>query len=90
MSYTYATERPKLFTEEGQMLFLAIRDRTHELLKQSGAVRLQEAALNAGQTGGTWQMIACMDRMVELGELREIEQQGVAGQHRVFVKGRLA
>lgn len=82
MSYDYKTIKPNLFTEEGQVLFLKIRDNTNRLLKQAGAVRLQEAAMN--NSGSSWDMLACMDRLVELGELREIPTDGVA-QHRIFV-----
>ena len=33
-------------------------------------------------TGDSWSMMACVDRMVELGELREITSNDVVGQHR--------
>lgn len=83
--YTYEAERPYLFTEEGQRLFLKVRDETHRLLKLAGAVRLQEAALS--NAGSSWSMIACMDRLVELGEIKELKYP-CAGQHRVFVSTR--
>ena len=85
MSYSYADQRARLFTEEGQRLFLKIRDKTHLLIKQAGAVRLQEAI--SGNSGDSWDMIACVDRLVELGEIRELEYGKCAGQHRVFVSG---
>lgn len=82
--YEYQTERPKLFTDEGQRMFLIIRDRVQRRLKDAGAVRMQEAI--SGTTGDTWQMLACVDRLVELGELRELTEHGrVPGQYRVFV-----
>lgn len=86
MGYNYEEAKPFLFTDEGQRLFLKIRDNTQRLLKEAGAVRLNEAALN--NTGSSWHMIACMDRMVELGEIREITKDDVMGQHRVFVSAR--
>lgn len=82
MSYQYETEKPKLFTEEGQVGFLKTRDKVNELLKVAGAVRLQEAM----STGDSWEQLARFDRLVELGEIREITDDDVAGQHRVFVK----
>jgi hypothetical protein len=85
--YNYTEIKPRLFTEEGSRLFLSIRDRTFQLLKVAGAVRLQEAAL-LGNAGDSWTMIACMDRMVELGEIREITSDKCAGQYRVFVSMR--
>ena len=85
MAYEYATERPNIFTEDGQRMFLKIRDRTAELLKAAGAVRCQE--LLATSTGDGWHLLACIDRLVELGELREVTAgQNVAGQHRVYVR----
>lgn len=81
--YRYTEMKPKLFTENGQVLFLEIRDRVHKLLAASGAVRGQEAI--KGSVGDTWLMLACIDRMVELGELFEILQhEHTAEQHRVF------
>ena len=82
--YKYENIRPNLFTDSGQRMFLSIRDRAHELLKESGSFRLD--AVMMGTSGSSWDMIACVDRMVELGEIREINQPGVAGQHRIFVK----
>ena len=40
----------------------------------------------SGATGDTWLMLACLDYLVERGELREITAgMDVAGQHRVYV-----
>lgn len=86
MPYTYADYRHEVFTEDGQVLFLEIRDRAQALIKQSGAA--QCGAIIQGSTGDTWKMLACVDRLVELGELREIEYGECAGQHRIFVAGR--
>jgi hypothetical protein len=82
--YNYQTEKPKIFTEDGQEQFLKIRDKVQQLLNQSGAVMLQNAI--SGVCGDSWLHLACVDRLVELGEIREITKQGdVAGQHRVFI-----
>jgi hypothetical protein len=82
--YKYEDNRAAIFTEDGQVLFLEIRDRVKKLLGVSGAVRLEEAV--KGSCGDSWHMLACVDRLVELGEIREIKQQGnVAGQDRIFV-----
>ncbi len=81
--YSYVTEKPSIFTESGQVMFLEIRDRVQRLLKQSGAVRMEEAI--RGTTGNSWQMLACVDRLVELGEIREIYEINTLGQYRIFV-----
>ena len=85
--YQYSFERPKLFTDEGQRVFLRCRDRVRSLLSSVGAVRLQEAVRDLGG-GDSWFGLACMDRLVELGELRELTDGEVIGQHRVFVNAK--
>lgn len=85
MSYAYEELKPTLFTESGFERFIGIRDNFTSLLKRAGAVRMQEAISVA--TGDMWQMMACVDRMVEMGELVELTQSHAAGQHRVFVAG---
>jgi hypothetical protein len=57
-------------------------------LKETGAVRAAEA-MKAWKGGGdSWSMMACVDRLVELGELREVTAPPCPWQHRVFVSGR--
>lgn len=82
--YSYEREKSKLFTDEGQRLFLKMRDAAFELCKEAGCVRMQEMMRTCD--GDTWTMLACADRMVELGELVEIvpASERVAGQHRIF------
>ena len=82
--YDYEVEKSRVFTEEGQVTFLAIRDNVKKLLKQSGAVRMSEAVKGIG--GDSWTLLACVERLVELGELEEITPEGEITQHRVFVE----
>lgn len=81
--YNYQTEKSKIFTEDGQETFLKIRDKVQQLLKQSGAVMMEN--VTSGVSGNSWLHLACVDRLVELKEIREITKENVAGQHRVFV-----
>ncbi len=81
--YEYKVERQNLFTDEGQRTFLVVRDHVQHLLKVAGAVRALEAM--AKGSGNSWTLLASLDRMVELGEIRELTRGDVAGQHRVFV-----
>lgn len=85
MGYSYETERPKLFTEDGQVMLLKIRDNVQRLLKEAGAVRADRAIESVG--GDSWLMLACLDRLVELGEIRRVSE-GTCGQHQVFVGAR--
>ncbi len=68
----------------GQRLFLEIRDRVRGLLETAGA--FTAGAAMRGSTGDSWKMLACIDRLLELGEIREVtaDVDQVAAQHRVF------
>lgn len=83
--YVYEEEKRHIFTEEGQKSFLKIRDHVQSCLKMSGAVTMGHAMIGSGDS---WVLMACVDRLVELGEMREIPQERCAGQHRVFVPAR--
>lgn len=82
MAYSYSAQRPFVFTEEGQVMFLKVRDRAKVLLAEAGVVRCDKLMAAAG-AGVNWDMLACVDRLVELGELVEIATGG-PGQYRVF------
>lgn len=84
--YNYEKEKHAIFTEEGQRNFLKVRDQADELLKSAGA--FQMLSPTKGITGDVWTTMAYVDRLVELGEIREITGPEVAGQHRVFVSAR--
>lgn len=88
--YTYETERPKLFTDEGQRLFLRVRDHAQKLLAASGAVTCEKLLAGAGAgAGASFVQLACIDRLVELGELRRVTPVGsCATRNEVFVRGR--
>jgi hypothetical protein len=83
MSYDYKNEKPEIFTEDGQVMFLKIRDEANRLVGLSGCVMMGKLLVG---TGDSWTMLACVDRMVELGELVEIKYGNCAAQHRIFSK----
>lgn len=84
MGYQYQEHRSSVFTEDGQIMFLKIRDNAKALLAKSGAASCEK--LISGVTGDGWQMLACVDRLVELKELVEIPNPiSSAGQHRLFI-----
>lgn len=78
--YNYENEKSKIFTDDGQKDFIKIRDKVKILLDDAGAFMMEKIFI----TGNTWTMLACVDRLVELGEIIELTTNG-AGQHRVFV-----
>lgn len=89
-SYLYETLRAQMFTDEGQRVFLKVRDAVKETMRQTGAIRMQEA-IRVGATAATsgdvgdWEMMACVDRMVELGELIEASPGRFTAGNRVFL-----
>ncbi len=80
--YSYETERPKVFLEENQKMFLGIRGKTKELISIAGAARCDK--IIAGQSGDSWTMLACIDRLVEMGEIEEVNQGNCRGQDRLY------
>jgi hypothetical protein len=85
--YNYEENKKDIFTEDGLMMFLAIRDNVQKLLKEAGAVRMENAI--SCSNGNGWTKIACVDHLIKLGELREIVQdQKIRAQDRVFVSGK--
>ena len=86
VGYDYKTERAKLFTDDGQRTFLKIRDHVRRLLEKAGAFRLDAGIREA--SGDSWTMIACIDRLVELGEIHECQHENYkAAQNRIFTDG---
>jgi len=82
--YDYNKQKSEIFKPENQTTFLKVRDYVGELLNNSGAFKMSSTFKN--QTGDVWTMIAYIDRLVEIGEIREIPQNNVAGQDRIFVR----
>ena len=82
--YIYSIQKKNILTDEGLEMFLKIRDKKDILLSQSGAVRADK--LMCG-TGESWDMMACIDRLVELGEIRQVCDNG-AWQDKVFIKNK--
>ena len=85
--YKYEEQRSTIFSDEGQRMFLEIRDRAQKMFTTSGAAKLEN--MISGTSGDTFMMLACIDRLVELGEIKEIPTTGIArAQDRVFVSKR--
>lgn len=84
MAYDYQSERPQLFTEAGQVMLLAVRDKIQALTTSAGACTIEKAI--SGLSGETWTMLACVDRLVELGEIRVIKNPHGMTQHNVIIR----
>lgn len=83
--YDYQTERPQLFTEPGQIVLLKIRDQAFKLCAEAGCA--MAGNIMAKASGDSWMLLAAIDRLVEIGDLREVNYGRCAGQHRIFTKG---
>lgn len=81
MAYNYITERPFVFTEKGIKKLLKLRDRAEELLRAAGAFREQE--LHQSVSGDSWETLACVDYLVESGDIRLV-YQGHVRQHSIY------
>lgn len=82
--YIYSDYKPFVFTEGGSVMLLKIRDKTKSLIANAGVARCDK--MMAGCTGLNWHMLACVDRLVEMGDIHEIPNtMSGAGQHRVFI-----
>ena len=79
MSYDYKTEKPFVFTEDGQRMFLKIRDKCNSLQQIAGAFTIEKAVSDLG--GSTWARLACIDRLVELGEFEYVNKEVLAQFH---------
>jgi hypothetical protein len=81
--YDYKEQKPFIFTEDGQRMFLKVRDKCNLLHQTSGAFTAHKAI--EGLSGDSWHMIACVDRLVELGEF-EYTLTNAAWQDRILRK----
>ena len=87
--YKYEEQKQKIFTEENQKLFLEVRDYVHKLIDEAGAFTMRKAfmlpdGIDAAEILNfiSWEMMACVDRLVELGEIKEIP---TTTQDRLFI-----
>lgn len=69
MSYSYETEKPKLFTEEGVALLRATELEVDRLLKEAGAFRQAELQRAVKVRSDSWQELACLDYLEEQGKI---------------------
>lgn len=67
--YIYEECKSEIFSEEGQIDFLKVRDNVKELLKIAGAFDIHHVKMVHSDNFFTY---ACIDRLLELGEIREV------------------
>jgi hypothetical protein len=74
MPYSYQRERRKLLTNEGQKALLRISDEARRLLEEKPAFWIEELLGKASLRGDAWFQLALVDRLVELGEIKEVKR----------------
>ena len=80
--YCYEEEKKWLFTDEGgRCLFKAV-DKARKLLETAGAFKAFKALVDVSYSD-SFKAMAILDRLVELGAIREVTS-GVKGQDRIF------
>lgn len=75
--YNYQKEKGSLYSDEGMDLYIKIRDNTIKLIKTSGCATLGN--IIHGNTGDSFMMLVCVDRLVEKGILKEVGHIGKNG-----------
>ena len=83
MSYNYETIKPQLFTERGVGMLMQIKDQVGRLLFSAGAFTTEKVTRTV--TGDGWLMCACLDYLVEKGEIDLVSDKGMR-QHWVYTK----
>ncbi len=83
MSYRYEDLKSWILTDEGQRLCFRTLASAQALIKSAGAC--MSGKLIGADAPSTWHSLAAIDRLIEVGELREVTNSDVAGQHRIFV-----
>jgi hypothetical protein len=87
MGYVYEAQKSWLFSDEGQREFLKVRDHVAKLIQLAGACTVGKAM--SVMDGDSWERLACVDRLVELGEVVYADREGErATQDRPLIRKR--
>lgn len=71
MPYSYETEKPWIFSDEGQRAVIKARDKALELFRLAGAAQGEHITKDAGPGAwSNWQQMAVLDRLIELGTIK--------------------
>jgi hypothetical protein len=80
--YRYEDFREYVLSDEGQRALLETRDKAVRLLAASGAVVMSKVM----PSGDSWKAMAVVDRLVEVGDLREVTTTQSHTAERIFVE----
>lgn len=81
--YDYQQLRPTVLTTEGQKRLQKIRMHIQKVLALAGVITLDKAM--AGDGGDSWERLACVHFLEELGEIVEVTKgQDMVMQNRIY------
>lgn len=83
MSYDYQKEKRNLFTENGLKTLIKVRDNSIRLSNISEVFTLEKMISNC--SGGSWTMLAAVDYLEELGEIKCVHSPG-STQKKIYVR----
>lgn len=88
--YDYATERPFVFTEPGQLALIAAMNATRRAIQKAGACKGRipfHAVIETG-VASSFSAVAIVDRLVEMGFLFPVGCVGDSTLDAVFTAGK--
>jgi hypothetical protein len=85
--YNYQVEKKRLFIEANQVYFLEFRDKAKQMIKECGAFRLDKLMSAVKGMPDTWLLLACVDRLLELGDLIELKREAeTVSQYKIYTE----
>ncbi len=87
MTYDYKKLRTEIFTEQGVNLLLHIKSKANRSIRESGATTIGNLISNISICDDVHHAIACVEYLIERGDLKEITDPDIRCQDRVVVGG---
>lgn len=81
--YKYEDLKDKVSSLEGLTLFFQVKEIVDNFLKLTSAFQMRSVL--AKISGDSWLIMACVDRLKELGHIKELTDGNVFGQYRTFI-----
>lgn len=78
MGYNYETMKPKVFTESGQRILLSIFKNIERYRLFGNKNRMNVNKMIKSVCGDTWTMLACINYLEELGEIKLVKKGDMA------------
>ena len=87
IKYNHEEQKKNLLTKEGMEMFNQVKQRFYELYELAGAVRMDKIMLSSALVVDSWDMLACVDLMIEQGLIQEFgNMRDKFTQHAIYIK----